>query len=293
MIVYWLVRVCGFIWQKLPLRIGYSLASAVGDLTFLWWRYFWREKYQCLQDNMQHVLGQGANRAEVSRLARQSLRNYCKYMADFFRFPALEPAEIERMVVFSGWEKIDAALARGRGVIFIGLHMGNWDVGGAALALRRYPLNVITESFKPAKLDDLVQGTRRRLGMKILPMERSARRLFRVLQENEILCLLIDRPATEGGVVVDFFGHPVSVPGGAAALALRTGARVVPAGMIRLPDNTYLALVDDGIDYRPAGQYQDDMRALTQRIMASLEAMVRKYPDQWYMFRRMWNNPAG
>lgn len=283
MFLYGLLRACRFLWQRLPLQVGYGLASLIADITYL----LWKERRANTIANMTHVLGREAGRDAIERAARQSLRNYLKYLVELLRFPRMGQEEIERSVIFRGWEHIDRALEAGKGLIFVGLHMGNWDMAAAALCLRQYPFNVIAETLKPERLNRLVQGMRLEKGMKVIPMERAPRGVLRALHRNEILGLLIDRPS-EDGVVVRFFDTLTRVPAGTAKLALKTGAQVAPAALVRLPNNSFLAIVDRCIAFRPSGEFQRDVQALTQLIMDSLERMVSVYPDQWYMFRRMW-----
>lgn len=283
MILYWALRLGRPIWQRLPRSLAYFLASGLADLSFLLW---WRLR-RTTMSNLRPVLGPEAAHRDVVQAARQSLRNYGKYLVDFLRLPGLSPSDIERLFHFAGWEAIDSAVREGRGVVVIGLHMGNWDLGGAALALRDYPLNVVVEPFRPRRLNEWVQDTRRRLGMRTIPME-SLVAISRVLRRNEMLGLLIDRPDPLNGVWVSFCNAVTRVPAGAATLALRSGARVVTAGVVRLPDNTYLGVADAALPFEPTGDLACDVQHLTQLIMTSLEGLVRRYPDQWYMFRPMW-----
>lgn len=286
MILYWALRLARPIWQRLPRSVAYLLASWLADISFLFWR---RLRFTTVS-NLRPVLGPDAHHRDVVQTARRSLRNYGKYLVDFLRLPALGPADIQGLFRFSGWEAIDAAIREGRGVVLIGLHMGNWDLGAAALASRDYPLNVVVESFRPQRLNEWVQETRRRLGMRTIPME-SLVAIMRALRRNEVLAMLIDRPDPLNGVWVSFCNAMTRVPAGAATLALRTGARVVTAGVVRLPDNTYLGLADAILQSEPTGDPARDVQRLTQLIMASLEGFLRRYPDQWYMFRPMWLEP--
>jgi len=285
-ILYWLLRLGRPLWQRLPQSVAYFLASGLADLSFLCWRRLRRTTMA----NLRPVLGPHAEHRAVVQAARQSLRNYGKYLVDFVRLPALSPSDIQRLFRFSGWEAIDAALHEGRGVVLIGLHMGNWDLGGAALALRDYPLNVVVEPFRPRRLNEWIQETRHRLGMRTIPME-SLLSITRALRRSEMLALLIDRPDPLNGVWVSFCNAVTRVPAGAATLALRSGARVVTAGVVRLPDNTYLGVADAALSFEPTGDLARDVQHLTQLIMTSLEGLVRRYPDQWYMFRPMWVEP--
>src|SRR5439155_4991586 len=168
--------------------------------------------------NARRVLGP-QRAAEAPRVARATFRAYARYIADFMRFPQLTLEEIAQMVHFNNWEHLDAAVARGKGVLFVGLHIGNWDIAAAALA-QRYPMNVVVDFVETDTINGYVQRTRGAKGVKTIPYPEAARGSLRALRNNELLGLLIDRPTPEGGVVVDFFGAPVAVPNGPAKLAL-------------------------------------------------------------------------
>jgi KDO2-lipid IV(A) lauroyltransferase len=126
-------------------------------------------------------------------------------------------------------------------------------------------------------------------------MERAATGIVRALRHNETLAILIDRPVTDGGVPVEFFGATTQVPAGPARIALRTGAKVIPVALVRVSerDDRIRAFLDFGVEPPCSGDGERDVQDLTQQIMAAHERFIRRYPDQWYMFRRMWPAPAG
>jgi len=287
-ILYFLGRIGSLVFRKLPPRQGYALACVLGHIAYL----TWPRGRTCLRENMGYILGNGASQKQIDRLAKGSLRNYFRYLVDFVRLPAVKPEDIKKRVIFQGWDNLEGALGEGKGAIIVGLHQGNWDLSGAAIALRNYPLNVVAESFPSAKLNEFVQGRRREKGMKVIPMEQGVGRMVQALRRNELLGLLIDIPGADKGVAVRFFDAITQVPRGAATLALKTEAKVVPISLVRLPDNTFVAFIDHYIPFHPSGELKKDIEALTQRIMSSLERFVSQYPDQWYMFRRMWLKEA-
>jgi KDO2-lipid IV(A) lauroyltransferase len=237
---------------------------------------------------MRQVLGRRATASQVRSLARRSVRNYARYMVEFLRFPTLSREEILAKIGIDRWDRFDTLLSEGRGVLFVGLHMGNWDLAGAAAGIRGYPFWVVADVIQPPALNEEIQGVRRRQGMHILPMENAARGLLKALKAGEMVGLLIDRPSPDDGVPVRFFGGTAYVPAGAATLALRTNARVIPAAVLRRPDQRFDLVLDDDFRYDPSGDREADVRELTQAIMTSLEGMVRATPEQWYMFRPMW-----
>ena len=285
MILYWLIRGLGFLLQRLPISIGYQLADLTADATFVLWR---RGRGNMIA-NMGRVLGKNAADEPVRTAARKALRNYIRYLVEFLRLPTMSSEYIESVVLFDSWEPLNLARSRGKGAVYAGMHMGNWDIGGAIIRAHGYEISVVVDTFSNPRLNRLVQGSRARWGTHIIPFEGAGLRALRALRRNHALGLLMDRPVPiDQGVAVEFFGAPTVVPAGAATLALRTGASVVPMTMVREPDNTFHALVGECILFEPTGDDQEDVRALTQQIMDTFAVWVRQYPDQWYMFRRMW-----
>ena len=136
----------------------------------------------------------------------RSFRNFGKYVIDFIHFLDSTPEEVRRRIVFDDFERINAVMAEKKGIIFVTLHYGNWDMGAAGLAAYGYPVNVVAETFPLRAMNDLVQGSRRHLGMKVTPMEQVGPSIIRALRRGEILALLIDVPEPGGTVRVDFFG---------------------------------------------------------------------------------------
>ncbi len=285
MLQYWSIWFCALSLRWLPLRAGYAIATVVADIVFL----VWRQGRANILDNMSHVLGDNATPRQVREMAKRSLRNYAKYTVDYLRLSFTKVDEITRQVTCTHWPKFESLADRGRGMLIVGMHMGNWDLGPAMLCQRDYDVSVVVESFKYSRMNDFVQGIRTKCGMNAIPLERATRGILNALKKKHFLGILIDRPTQERGVQVRFFDAPTYVPAGAATLALRTGAPVVTFAVVRTRDNKFLTLYDDNIAIEPSGDFEKDVQYLTQKIIDSLEKMIRNYPDQWYMFRPMWS----
>jgi KDO2-lipid IV(A) lauroyltransferase len=215
---------------------------------------------------------------------------------DFARLPGNPPGQLAVLC-----EPGDAfhrlrCLAAGRGAIIVPMHFGNWDTGAAAATAAGFDLTVVGDRFGDRRLDDAVFGARERLGMKVVPSDRLGPAMLRTLRRGGLLALLIDRPTPGSGISVPFFGEPVDVPSGPARLALRTGAAIVPVAFPRLQRNGPRVGVIAGfdIDTCPSGDSpdHDDVHRITAALMAAHESYIRRYPEQWYMFREMWP-PAG
>lgn len=287
---YRLWQVVSALIRRIPPRASYVIAGAAGSAAF----YCWPRGRRATIRNYRQVLS-GAPPSEVRRVARRSLVNYCKYLTDFVRFPSLPaPVLIEQVLGAERFAELDRVMARGKGAIIVCTHFGNWDLGAGATAARGFPLTVLAETFADPRLDEMVVGARKRLGMEVIKIEKAGPSLVRTLQRNGLLALLIDRPTPGEGVTVQFFGSDVEVPAGPARLALRTGAAVVPVAFARVAPGapTVTTLAEFLPPHTPTGDQAADVTAITQAIMSAHEAFIRRHPDQWYMFREMWPRPA-
>jgi phosphatidylinositol dimannoside acyltransferase len=285
--MYWVHVFCSWLLRFVPAPLAYAIVDAFAPIFSL----FWVGQYRRAVANMERVLGPRPHPPEVRRLVRRVFRNYARYMVDLLVLPRRSREDVQQRFKAFGLEHIDQSLHCGKGVVLVTAHIGNWDAAGAFLAGRGYPVNVIVETLEPPRWNELVQRARVMLGMRAIPLENGVRQMLGALRKNEILAVLIDRPLTDEGVAVEFFGAETRVPGGAATLALRSGARVVVAATVRT-ESGYEAHVSPPIEVQPSGDAVRDVQALTQGVMSWLESMIRRYPDQWFMFRNMWPEAA-
>lgn len=291
---YYMYRLGGILAYKLPTRLGNGIANVIGDVV-----YFTMKRHAAnAVSNMRRVLGRDASWQSVKQTARSSFHNYVKLSIDFLRYHHLSPQEIRRLISTppDGMEYLEEAFKRGKGIIAITAHFGNWDLAGATLATMGLPLNAVAEIFEPPKMDELINGTRRQQGMNIIPTDtNSLKELFRALHRNEIIFLLFDNPEVEEGVPVQFFGETAYVPGGPAALALKTRASIIIGYGVRKPDGkTFRAVAEPPVEYERliTGNKEHDIQAITQEIVHRWEDVIRRNPNQWYMFREMWPRTA-
>ena len=290
MVVYWLFRLTILVMRPLPLWLGYRVAAAVAEVCY----YFFRRQRRALNENFARVLETNDRRA-VDAVARRAFRSFAKFVVDFIHFPVITREEVRRRLVFSNWTELDEVADSGRGVLIVTMHFGSWDLGAASLATYGYPINAIADSYGYAKMDELVHGSRERLGMKVIPMERVGPSVFRALKRGEMLAMLIDTPRPGEEITVDFLGAPAQFSSVPARIALRTGARVVPSMVVRGPERDTLIRphVDvRGARFEPTGDEERDVRALTQLIVRALEPFIREHPEQWYIFHPAWPEAA-
>lgn len=277
-------------WTPRPVR--YVLGSAISGASYLGWR----SKRLVTQQNMAQISRLPVEHPQVRRMAFASWRNYGRYASDFMYFPHFDMDRVEResrdMSLDGCWkDHMQAALQPGKGVIVATAHFGNWDMAGAVVA-RHFPLAAVAETFADARLNELLQGQRKEKGMDIIPMEGSARRILRALQQNHGVAIVIDRPvAQEQGVEITFFGRKTYVPGGPAALALKSGAAILSGyAWYGHHHQFYLRACTPIFPRECKGPVERDreIARLTQSMYNYLEGVIRDWPTQWYMFRPFW-----
>ena len=289
-VAYWLFRAVILLGRLLPTRLCYALAAPIADLCYLGFRGQRRH----LVANLTRVLG---DEVAARAAARRAFRQYSKYVIDFFQLAALSSEELKRRIAFQDWDQLTGVLENGRGTILATLHLGQWEMGGAALAAYGYPVNVVAQTFDYGPMNDLVQSLRRDLGMRIIAAGQAKLAVFRALRRNEVLGMLVDVVDPGEGVPVQFFGAQAEMSRAPAQIALRTGARLVAAVVCRdeRDPRRLTPVLDCGLEVEATGDEVADVAALTQALATALERQVRDHADQWFAFHPVWSSapPAG
>jgi lauroyl/myristoyl acyltransferase len=280
MIVYRFASSARFLISKLPVPLAYAIASIAGDMTYLVWPRGRRNMIKSVAS----LLDRDANNSQARRIARKCMRNFCKYAMDILKYSYPGPDFFSKQFKINGLENLDAALKEGKGVILVSFHLGNLDLGARLLSHLGYPVNAVVNNLSSGQLDKFLQQPRLQSGLKLIKAIDTSSGLLDILRRNEALALMIDCPNQGQGVSVKLGKHQVKFPSGAAVMALRTGARVVPCGLVRTSNTTFQGIIAKPIDYQPIGKVAEDVRALTQSAVQALEEMTRSFIDQWYIF---------
>jgi lauroyl/myristoyl acyltransferase len=282
---YWL-KSAELVTRLFPRRMCYGVARRVADLYVL----FDRRGRECVISNLKHIHASSgvnlSNRA-LHSLARENFLNFAKYLVDFFQFLRLDRKQIDRMVHFGNvLTLLDDLLLHGKGVIFLSAHLGNWELGAAALAMEGYKINTVALQVADKKLNGLYQHFRALRGLYPIPFGRAGREFIAALRRNEIVGAIGDRDFTGSLHTVEFFGRPARLPDGPAKLALVTGAPLVPIFMVRLQDDTFAYIVDEPIW---ADKSRDSVDDVMRQIAMAMERVIRQHSEQWFLFHDLWD----
>src|SRR5487761_264374 len=264
--------------RALPPGFNHAVAAPGGSA----WYWLNGGQRRAALENYAAALGRDRSDPEVARVARRAFQNYGRMLLDFMLIGSLTPAELLKRMSIDGRDNLDAALASGRGAIMAVPHMGSWDMAGAYGGALGYPIAAVAERF-PGSLNEAVVRTRERFGLNVIALGRSAvRGITEALQANAIVALLCDLEQGPG-VTVRFFGRRAVVPGGPAALALKTGAQLMPACQYATAPDRHHIHLEPPLTWS-AGETKE---ALMQRVVGRFEDFIKERPDQWYAFRPM------
>ena len=271
--------------MSLPLSFAYGLAYFIGDLCYA----ARHSDRRSVIKNMGTISGRTADPRVLRRMARELYRNFAKYLVDFFRSSGIDEDYVKKFVKVEGTGNIDAALAKGKGVVALSAHIGNWELGGSVISLIGYPLSAVVLPHANKKIDDFFK--KQRLAAKLTPIEMgiSLKECYRLLKSNHVLGLLGDRDFTGNGLMIDFFGKKTLFPKGPAVFSYRLGSAIVPTLIVRRPDDTFSLIFEEPI-YADRDKPEDEaVFELTKKCASIIESYVRRYPTQWYVFRDMWS----
>jgi Kdo2-lipid IVA lauroyltransferase/acyltransferase len=234
--------------------------------------------------------------AERARILRGEFTSLGRQLAEVCHFPKYTSENIDRVVMFEGFEYYEQARARGKGALLFTGHFGGWELSSFAISMRGHWMHVVMRSMDNVYLDRLVRGFRTMHGNKVVDKDDFVRGLLSAMKEGEVVGMLIDTNMTPpAGIFVDFFGIPACTASGLARIALRTDAAVIP--VITIWDKTlgkYRLRFDPAVELVRTDDLEADIKTNTQKFTSIIEDYVRKYPDQWLWVHRRWKTrPPG
>jgi KDO2-lipid IV(A) lauroyltransferase len=228
--------------------------------------------------------------AERHRLVRDCFRHFGAALCDAISSTRFDPVEICRHFTLEGWDHLEAADRRGRGVFILSAHVGFWELVPPVVALYRGPMSIVVRPADNPHLDRELCALRERFGNEVVPKRGAARRMLERLRAGGRVGILIDqRVQPKEGIEVPFFGRPALTSPVLARLSLRTGAAVVPVAAFPEPDGRYRLVARPAI-LPPEGARDDEatVAALTRRYLEVAEEDIREHPAQWLWMHRRW-----
>ncbi|MER3396540.1 MAG: phosphatidylinositol mannoside acyltransferase [Acidimicrobiia bacterium] len=243
-----------------------------------------------MRRHLEKVLGPMPARELEQRMQRATAL-YARYWYETFRLSSMPSSEVVELLETEGEEWIAESLQKGKGVILALPHLGNWDMAGCYVSHRYGPVLAIAEYLRPRKAFEHWKRTRERLGMRIVPLDGtslSVKEAIKQLKSGGIVALVADRQIGPGGIPVEFFGEITRVPAGPAALALRTGADLLPVGLYMIEGGRHRGVVRPPIGPSQGSSVQEKIVETTTSLIREFEELIRNDPEQWHLFTPFW-----
>jgi len=270
----------------LPLRSAQRLGMYVGSVCF----HLISSRRRIALDNLRHAFPELSD-AELITIAKGAFRNYGISLIELLWFPNLTDDILRKLVTVKNMHMMTDGYARGKGMIMLSGHFGNWELIAFGVAhMSKLPFTIIVKTQANKLVDEVVNAHRCLFGNRVVPMGISIREILKTLAAGNIVAIAPDQSGSVEGPFVEFFGRKVATHQGPAAFALRTGAPLQMGFMLRQEDGTYEVVLEE-IETSDLKEYSDaNVLELTRRHTALLEKYIRSYPDHWLWMHRRWKH---
>ena len=241
--------------------------------------------------NITAVFGDRLGRAAAEDIARRSLRNFLRSCIEIAVAMESSDDEVRDLISIVGSEHLDAALAKGSGVLILSAHLGNFFLVGSRIAIDGYAVSVLVNQPRESHLARLLDKYRLQIRQKTIhahPRKEALKVLRETLRRNEVAVIISDEYRRGTGIEVPLFGRTVIARRGPATMALRTSAAIVPACLIRQGDGALKLVIEPELELDRSGKSGDHIRENVIRITQWLEGKVQAYPDQWNWMNIRW-----
>ena len=269
--------------SRLPNSVALAVGAGFGRLAF--WLAATERSRACEQ--LQRCLNISDN-WRATAIAKRCFENLGKNVVEFLRFPGMDASSLQQAVTFEGASHIVEALARGKGAIILTGHFGNWELLAASISAQVAPLTPIVRELRSARLNALVSSYRAQAGYATIDRDTGLRSALRCLKRNQLLGIVADVDTKVNGVFVDFFGKLAYTPYSPVAIALKTGAAILPSFIIRQPDGTHRAIIEPPLALERTAVNEEELVINTQKFTNIIEGYIRRYPEQWVWMHERW-----
>ena len=285
----------------IPLKIAivtigmlpFGAATALGKLTGILFFYISATYRKVAIKNLK--LAYNLTDKEAGRRALTVFKELGTTFAEIISFSPLSEKDIEERVEIEGYSNFLKAKEAGKGVFLLSAHLGNWEMLAAIHSMLSGSITVIYKKHKNPYVDGMITSIRQSSKIKAISRRNSARATISALKKEETVGILTDLHTSKEAqsVMVPFFKMPASTNYGLALLAIKTGAPIVPAFVVRNGKGRHLCTYKKPLFLKSTGDMDRDIKEGTARITAIIEEEIRKYPSQWYWVNDRWKSTSG
>lgn len=270
----------------IPQPLAAGMAAVIGRA----WYLLDKRHRQVALDNLGRAYARDKTPSEIRAMARSVFQNIVRIPFEIGWFLRRDAAESLNPIRLHGLEHLQQAHAKGRGVLVLTLHIGNWELLPMRVIDRGFAVSMVYRPLDFGPADRFFLQYRSRFGATPIPKKKSMRRILDALKRRECVGILLDQDSgLTAGIFADFFGRPACTNKGMALLALKTEAPVISAFLVRRGSEFDIHIGPE-IPLIRTDDKDADIKANTLRYNQVLESIIRRYPEQWLWVHRRWKN---
>ncbi len=283
-IVYYLIKAVSFVIVLLPLGFALWIGRMIGTIGY----YSGFKGKRIAYNNLRIAFCGTKTDQEIRQILKQCYEHFGQNIIELGRLPLTGKTGYQKIVRLEGKEHIEQAMGRGKGVIFLAIHSGNWELSSLVGSMIGYPYNLIAHVQKRTPLlAKLLMAYRVAAGAKIISTGAQTREIIHRLKANEIITLVVDQGGKDGQLV-EFFGRQAAMSTGAIRLALKYGASICLVDISRQENGQHRLVVDEPLELIETGHEVDDLNANLAMIVKSFEDKISKHPQEYLWFYKIW-----
>jgi len=282
------LTICSMVVKFIPARFLYAFAKGIASLAFI----FAIKQKRIALDSLNIAFGKEKSPKEIKKIAKDCFTYMAKSAVELMFFFD-KPNALKKFVEIEGIQNLDKALEAKSGVILVSAHFGNFPLLLGRLAIEGYKVAGIMRPMHDAKIEKIFLEKRDRYGVKTIysqPRNECVNNTIVALRNNELVFIPIDQNFGTGGIFVDFFGQKAATATGPVILAQRTGAKIIPCFIIRLPGDKHRIIFEKEVELEKQQDSQETIRVNIQKLTDVIERYIRKYPAEWGWIHRRWKS---
>ncbi len=281
---YILFRAAGFIIRKLPVGFSFFLGRRLGDLLY----YFDLKHRAIAYSNIKTALGDSLSPLKLTNTTGEFYRAYGQNLMEVFLMPLVDNRYINKYISIEGSDNINLGLEKGKGIIFLAIHEGSWELSNIIQSIFSFQFNFLfREQEKFKRITRLLNSYRIRKGCKIIKREHQTRQIIEVIKNNEAIGMTVDQGG-KAGTLVNFFGRSASMATGAVRIGLKYDTTILPVFFTRLAGPYVKLFIDKPFEVKKTGGLQRDIRENLQELMYIYEKYIATYPQEYLWSYKIW-----
>ena len=280
---YWVVKIIAWFIRLLPLSSALFLGRCAGLVI-----YYCHKRREVAYINLKHSLSDDYSPSQIREIVKRNYMHAAMMAVELFRFPTVSKKFVDKNIEIKGYDNIENALKKNKGVIFLTAHFGNWELLGIVSSLIGLPIKALAREQKHSKLNDLLNEFRSAHGNEIIGKGFALREIVQALRNNEIVGMVSDQSGGPDGIYLELFGRETTTPTGVINIAQRTECVVLPCFMVRKKKGKHFVSIHPPIEIQNSDDKESDMRDGLSEYLKILEGYIREYPEQWLWGHKRW-----